>query len=183
MSKPNIVAVSGGLSTPSKTTTLVTTIASAAAEHLGSSLTLIELGPIAAVLGGTLRRDQATPDISQALTTAEHADLLVVGTPVYRGSFAGHFKLFFDLVERTALRGVPVILAATGGGDSHSLVIEHSLRPLFAFFEAFALPTGIYASDRDFEAGELRSPHLTPRIQAAVREAAGLLLATSNARL
>ncbi|MBB4171528.1 FMN reductase [Rhizobium sp. BK538] len=30
----------------------------------------------------------------------------------------------------------PVILTGAGGGDRHLLVVEHQLRPLFAFFEA-----------------------------------------------
>jgi FMN reductase len=33
--------------------------------------------------------------------------------------------------------------------------VEHQLRPLFGFFEALTMPTGIYASDRDFADGVL----------------------------
>jgi MsuE subfamily FMN reductase len=67
------------------------------------------------------------------LAAVEAADALIVGTPVYRASFTGLFKHFFDFVEQTALVDVPVLLAASGGSDRHALVLEHQLRPLFSF--------------------------------------------------
>ena len=84
--------------------------------------------------------------------------LLIVGTPVYRASFTGLFKHFFDFVEQTALVDVPVLLAAQGGSERHALVLEHQLRPLFSFFQAQTLPIGVYATDKDF----------TPRIPSTV---------------
>jgi FMN reductase len=42
------------------------------------------------------------------LAAVEAADALIVGTPVYRASFTGLFKHFFDFVEQTALVDVPV---------------------------------------------------------------------------
>jgi FMN reductase len=76
------------------------------------------------------------------LAAVEAADALIVGTPVYRASFTGLFKHFFDFVEQTALVDVPVLLAASGGSDRHALVLEHQLRPLFSFFQAQTLPIG-----------------------------------------
>ena len=59
----------------------------------------------------------------------ESADALIVATPVYRGSYTGLFKHLFDLVDHEALIGTPVLLAATGGSDRHSLVIDHQFGP------------------------------------------------------
>src|SRR5205807_2048445 len=78
---------------------------------------------------------QAQPILAQILA----AEVLVVGSPTYKGSYTGLFKHFFDLIDPAALRGKPVLLTATGGGDRHALIVEHQLRPLFGFFEAFAL--------------------------------------------
>ena len=52
--------------------------------------------------------------------------------------YTGAFKHVFDLVRHDRLRGTPVILTATGGNLSHSLVTEHELRPLFGFFGALS---------------------------------------------
>lgn len=78
----------------------------------------------------------------------ETADLLIVGTPVYKGSYTGLLKHLIDLLDYRALAGVPVGLIATGGSDRHALVVEHYLRPLFGFFTARTLPTGVFIGDR-----------------------------------
>ena len=96
------------------------------------------------------------------------ADVLVVGSPTFKGSYTGLFKHFFDLLDPSSLRGKPVILAATGGGERHSLIVEHQLRPLFGFFEALTMPTAIYASDKDFADGVLVS-EADPRSRPASR--------------
>jgi FMN reductase len=93
------------------------------------------------------------------------------------------FKQLFDLVEPTALRGKPVLLAATGGGDRHALVIEHQLRPLFGFFEAATLATGVYAAERDFADGAPASPALLERIDRAVDQLARQLGARRPGRV
>lgn len=67
------------------------------------------------------------------IQTIIEAEALVIGSPTYKGSYTGLFKHVFDLLDPADLRGKPVILTATGGGDRHSLVVEHQLRPLFAF--------------------------------------------------
>ena len=69
-----------------------------------------------------------------------------------------------------ALAGKPVLLTATGGGDRHALVIEHQLRPLFGFFEAASLPTGVYAGGTDFRDGQPASDALLARLDRAVEQ-------------
>ena len=99
------------------------------------------------------------------------ADALVIGSPVYKGSYPGLFKHFIDLIEPERLYGKPVLLSATGGGDRHALMVEHQLRPLFGFFMAHSLPTAIYAAARDFGPdNEIRSQDLITRIDKAVNQ-------------
>ncbi len=99
------------------------------------------------------------------------ADILVVGTPTYKGSYTGLFKHFIDLFEPLALQGKPILLTATGGSDRHALIVEHQLRPLFGFFMAHTLPTGIFAVDRDFVNHQIVAEHINARIAQAVEEA------------
>ena len=42
------------------------------------------------------------------------------------------------------------MLSATGGSERHALVLDHGLRPLFAFFSADIIATGVYATEADF---------------------------------
>jgi len=114
--------------------------------------------------------------VQDDLAAVEAADALIVGTPVYRASFTGLFKHFFDFVEQTALVDVPVLLAASGGSDRHALVLEHQLRPLFSFFQAQTLPIGVYATDRDFNTDyRVQSEQLRDRITLAIARALPVL--------
>lgn len=173
--KPNIVTFTGGLWSPSKTKSLALAISAAIAERVDANPSLVEASALAHEIGTTLTRDAAPASLLEALTAVEDADVLVAASPVFRGTFGGHFKHFFDLVDPLALRGVPVVLAAAGGGDKHCLVVEYALRPLFGFFQSFVVPTTIYASERDFESGTLTNPVVASRIDNAATEVATLL--------
>lgn len=81
-------------------------------------------------------------------------------------------KHLIDLIDPEALRATPILLTATGCGDRHALVIEHQLRPLFAFFEAAVLPTCVYAGAADFSDGAPSCPRLMARLDRAVEQIA-----------
>jgi FMN reductase len=170
-----VVAVSGSLHEPSKTTALVRAITAAIAERAEVDARLIELTRIGPSLAGALRRDQLPADVEEQLQAIENADLLIVGSPVYRASFTGLFKHLFDFVGQYALVGKPVLLAATGGGERHALIIEHQLRPLFSFFQALTLPLGVYASDTDFDGYTIATEVLESRIALAADRALPLV--------
>lgn len=69
-----------------------------------------------------------------------------------------------------------MLLTATGGGERHALMVEHQLRPLFAFFEALVLPTAVYATDKDFLDGVLASEVIRKRGEQAIDDASSLLI-------
>jgi FMN reductase len=169
MSRPlRVVGVSGSLSEPSRTTELVRAILAEVGLRIEIEPTLIEIAALGPGFAGALHRDQVAPAVEEALQLIESADLLVVGSPVYRASFTGLFKHLFDFVGQYALTGTPVLLAATGGGERHALIIEHQLRPLFGFFQALTLPIGVYASSSDFASDGVTSPDVIHRVVQAV---------------
>ena len=172
----SIVAVSGSLHSPSKTTVLVREILegfanalrSGAGDDLEVETHLIELSEIGREFSGALSRHDLNPIAEDALRRIESATLLIVASPVYRASFTGLFKHVFDFVGQYALIDKPVLLAATGGSDRHALIIEHQFRPLFSFFQAITLPIGVYASDTDFVDYRIDSAALRERIDQAI---------------
>lgn len=169
MSLPQIVGLSGSTSRPSRTTALV----EALLENLSDlgPCRLIELADEAPQLASALSPAALTGRAASTVAAVEAADLLVVGTPVYRGSYPGLFKHLFDLVDHRALAGTPVVLAATGGSALHALMIEHQLRPLFGFFSALTLPTGVYATEADFDGYALSGERVRERAARAAAEA------------
>ena len=169
--KLKVVAVSGGLQRPSRTLVVVERLLAVLGDSLPIDTHLVELGQIATRLAGAVHRAQVPVDLEAHIKAIESADLLIVGSPVYRASYTGLFKHLFDLVHHEALFDVPVLLAATGGSDRHALVIDHQLRPLFSFFQARTLPIGVYASEEDFSGYAISNPALDERIALAVTRA------------
>jgi FMN reductase len=115
-----------------------------------------------------------SPALTRALAAVSEADGVVAVSPIFNASFSGLFKSFVDLLEPAALTGRPVLVAATGGSGRHSLVLDHALRPLFAYLHALVLPTAVYAARADWsgDAGAL-----VERIERAGEELAGAVAA------
>jgi FMN reductase len=174
----SVVALSGSLHAPSKSTALLGAITTAIAERADVDVHLIEISELAAGLGPALRRGQLPAPVEAELQRIESADLLVVASPVYRASYTGLFKHLFDLVGQGALKDTPVLVAASGGSERHALVIEHQLKPLFAFFEAAVLPLGVYAKDADYENYVVTDPALLATIERAADSAARAVTVT-----
>lgn len=166
-----VVAVSGGLHRPSKAATLVEHLSKLIAAQVHCETQLVELGQLAPHMTGTVRRSELPDTVELGLAAVEQADVLVVATPVYRGSYTGLFKHFFDFIHQDALIDTPVLLAATGGSERHALMIDHQLRPLFSFFQARTLPLGVYATDKDFAGHTLHNADLIQRAKLAVERA------------
>lgn len=166
-----VIAFSGSFNRPSKTTALVNYIGEKVAKKFGTEVVTYDLLDIGTTLGLAQRADKLEPKGQKIIEELTLADAIIIGSPVYKGSYPGLFKHFIDLIEPERLYGKPVLLSATGGGDRHALMVEHQLRPLFGFFMAHSLPTAIYASSRDFGPdNEIQSQDLVSRIAKAVNQ-------------
>jgi FMN reductase len=183
MSKKLVLGVSGNLTRPSKTRSFVDHIAGQVAKNIGASSTTFDIEDLGPSFAQARRIGDLDPSVRNIVELLADATVLVVGSPTYKGSYTGLFKHFFDLLDRSSLKGKPVILAATGGGERHSLIVEHQLRPLFGFFEALTVPTAIYASEKDFANGVLVSEAIRARAQQAVAEACRAVGGADNVSL
>jgi FMN reductase len=174
----NIVAVSGSLSSASRTRALAESIMSRIAHHKSARQHVIDIAELAPDLGKAISFNHIPPSIMQAQKILSKADLIILASPVYKGSYSGLFKHFLDLLAPDAIRGKVVILAATGGSERHALILEHQLRPLASFFEAVTVPAGVYAKDTEFTGYALpddRNVEILKRIDIAASQALTLL--------
>lgn len=183
MSVRTIVVVTAGLSVPSSTRLLADMLGDAVAKAVESrgaevEVEYVELRPLAHALADNLLTGFATGELLQAIEKVKRADGLVAVTPVFSASYSGLFKTFFDVLEVGALDGKPVILAATAGTARHSLVLDHSLRPLFSYLHAVAVPTGVFAASEDF--GGTSDGSLEKRVDRAASELAALVASGSG---
>lgn len=167
----DVVVVNGSPNARSKTMGLADLVTA----HLGSLLPIkvhrIDVYALGASFTGAKARDEVSPDVEAELVRVESADVIIAATPVYRASYSGMFKHFFDLVDQYGIANTAVILVATGGSDRHALVIEHALRPLFGFFQANTLPVGYYANAGDFDGTTVLNAEVYSRIEVGLHDA------------
>lgn len=180
MAQPRILGFSGNPSRPSRTRLLVETVVSGIAGRIGGEVHIEDLADLGPAFGAARHAAELNGAARLLIEKIIAADVLVVGSPTYKGSYSGLFKHVFDLVDPLALVGKPVILTATGGSDRHALIVEHQLRPLFGFFAAHTAPTGIYATERDFADGRLVAEPVFNRIGQSIAEIERLLPAPAS---
>ncbi len=179
MPGPTVVGFSGNLTRPSKTRSFVEYVVADVARRYRMAASIHDIEDLGPSFPSARWTRDLDPQARSILDYVVGADVLVVGSPTFKGSYTGLFKHFFDLLDPSALKGKPVLLTATGGGERHALIVEHQLRPLFGFFEAATLPTAVYATDKDFADGVLVSAAIRERAERAVADV-GYALATRS---
>ena len=180
MATAKLAVVSAGLSVPSSTRLLADRLADATTTALRGhgvqpDVQVVELREHARDLADHLVTGFANASLQTAVDTVGGADGLIAVTPIFSASFSGLFKTFFDVLDKDALTGKPVLLAATAGTARHSLALDHALRPLFAYLRAVAVPTGVFAASEDWAGGGGVDSALADRIERAAGELADLV--------
>lgn len=107
------------------------------------------------------------------------AEIVVISTPIYQGSFAGSLKLLLDLIPQNGLSNKIIIPVATGGSISHLLAIEYALNPVISNIGAETILPGIYGTNQDFidkqTHYEIQNISLTQRIEQTVQRSLAYL--------
>ncbi|MET8504265.1 FMN reductase [Streptomyces sp. NPDC004787] len=178
-----LVAVSAGLSSPSSTRLLADRLLQAtryrlAEQEYAVDVEVVELRDLAVDIANNFVTGFPSQKLQGTIDTVTGADGVIAVTPVFTASYSGLFKSFFDLIDPAALTGTPVLLGATGGTARHSLVLDHALRPLFAYLRALISPTAVYAASEDWgTGGDEYTEGLPNRINRAGAEFAELIAA------
>ncbi|MCT1596605.1 FMN reductase [Corynebacterium sanguinis] len=178
-----LIVLSAGLSTPSTTRQVADTIASGVSSAVGGrgeklEVTTIELRELTGDLAQQTSTGMSTPRLDEVKTQLSEADGLVAVTPVFKASYTGLFKMFFDVLDTDALNGMPTIIAATAGTARHSLVTEYAMRPLLSYMRAVVVPTSLFAATDDF--GGPEGADFNKRVARAAAELARLIVATEG---
>ncbi|MFC4033697.1 FMN reductase [Streptomyces polygonati] len=172
----NLVVVTAGLSLPSSTRLLADRLTEATRRQVRQEdldIRVIELRELANQIAQNMVTGFPGPRLRDAIEAVTGADGLIAVTPVFTGSYNGLFKSFFDVIDKEALAGTPVLIAATGGSARHSLMLEHAMRPLFAYLRAIVMPTAVYAASEDWGTGG--DSALDSRVDRAAAELAALV--------
>jgi FMN reductase len=175
MTSRSVVVVTAGLSQPSSTRLLGEQLAAATVAALGepAEVRVVEVRDLAHQLVDNALTGFPGTELRDALEAVAAADAVIAVSPIFNASYSGLFKTFFDVLEPGALTGKPVLVAATGGSERHSLALEHAMRPLFAYLRAVVVPTAVYAASSDWASAGRQG--LTARVERAAGELAALV--------
>jgi FMN reductase len=181
MSARTLAVVTAGLGQPSSTRLLADRLAAASEQALRDrgvtpSVEIVELREVAHDLTDNLLTGFPGPALGAAIDTVVRADGLIAVTQIFTASYSGLFKSFFDVLDKDALAGKPVLVAATAGTARHSLALDHALRPLFAYLRAIVAPTAVFAAAEDWGASA-PDRALSDRIERAAGELSELVAA------
>jgi FMN reductase len=102
---------------------------------------------------GAALLDWADPAVGELVATVQAADLAVVASPTYKGSYTGLLKLFLDRFGAGSMTGtaVPVML---GGHWKHALAADLLLKPILVEIGATCPTSGLFLLDSEYEASE-----------------------------
>ena len=116
-----------------------------AAGLAGAELTVIDLAELAPyLLAGP------TPEtVKAAVATAVDADVLLVASPTYKGTYTGLLKVFCDQIATGALAGSVAIPLLVMGSLAHTLAVETHLRPLLVELGAQVPTPGLALIESD----------------------------------
>jgi FMN reductase len=173
-----LTIISGGLRDPSSTRLLADRLEGSvrtelAALDITAESSFVDLRPLGRPIMDAMLTGLVGPTLESAFEIVANADGVIAVTPAFNASFSGLFKSFFDVLPPESLADMPVLIGATGGTERHSLVLEHSLRPMFSYLQAIVSPTGVYAATEDFGAGQ--GAALGQRIAKAAADFARLM--------
>ncbi|ODR80021.1 FMN reductase [Haladaptatus sp. W1] len=159
----HVVALCGSLRDESGTRAALGT-ALDAAEAAGATTTLVDLRTYDLPL---VDADEASPADAESLRrTLRDADAILLGTPMYHGSYSSPLKTALDYCGFEEFEDKTVGLLAVSGGRFPTSALEH-LRSVCRALNAWTLPLEVGVSDAhsSFADGELTDPTAAERVR------------------
>jgi FMN reductase len=102
---------------------------------------LVDLGP--SLL------NPADPDLEEAVRAVTQADLVIVASPTYKGSYTGMLKVFLDALPSGALRGVTAVPLMLGAQWRHGMAADLLLKPVLVELGASCPTAGLFVLDTE----------------------------------
>lgn len=175
-----LVCINGSPRSMSRTGVLIDRIGQAIQRRMPMERTDVGFASVGTAVLSGLDRPSLSPKGDAVCQLVEQADILVIASPVYRGSYSGLLKHLFDMVDRAAMQDKIAILAVTGATPLHGLVLEHQLRPLMGFFGIQTAATALYGLEGDVGLDGMIAAPLVKRLEAAADEIVAIAVAKQS---
>jgi FMN reductase len=174
----SVVTVVGNPRAGSRTAAAAASVAELLASELGTPYRIDELVDLVtfapAIFPGENASEQERTALDNAVDLVSSASVVVVATPVYKGSYTGLLKSFLDVLRPQALAGAVVVPVTVSAAPSHKLLADQHLRPVLAELGASTPVPGVILEERDLE-------DLQVVLSGWLRDNAGIVQATTIA--
>lgn len=111
-----------------------------------------------------------SPAIQHTLAVISNADAVVAVSPVYKASYTGIIKSFFDLLPEKALANKTILPIANGGTGAHLLAIEYAFKPLFSVLGATDIVDGVFIIDSQVQYSKTELTFLSKETEQRLRK-------------
>jgi FMN reductase len=149
------LAVAGAVTPPGRLNAAVATTVEIAASRSGVTASMLSLADHRVSFADGRPLEKFTDDTAAVVARVARADVVLLASPVYRGTFTGALKNLLDLTPVEALRDKPVGIVAMGATLHHYLGVDWHLRAVLAWFGALVAPTSVYLEPAHFRDGRL----------------------------
>ncbi|MBB5983768.1 NADPH-dependent FMN reductase [Kribbella solani] len=169
----SVVTVVGNPRPGSRTAAAAASVAELLASELGTPYRIDELIDLVTFAPAIFRGDQSSKAertgeaeqtgeaqraaeveraaLENAVDLVSSASVIVIATPVYKGSYTGLVKSFLDILRPQALAGAVVIPVTVSAAPSHKLLADQHLRPILAELGATTPVPGVILEEHDLE--------------------------------
>ncbi|WP_194165534.1 NADPH-dependent FMN reductase [Oceanobacillus sp. CFH 90083] len=89
--------------------------------------------------------------VRSIIAAIEKAQVIIIGTPIYKASFTGVLKALIDLFPQHIFEDKTILPIATGGTIAHYLVLDYSLTPILQSLGAIRILKSIFIVDKQIE--------------------------------
>jgi FMN reductase len=144
---PTVLAVIGNPRPESRTHGLARTLVT----QIATAVDAIELEEVDLAVLGSAVLDWGDAAAGAAVKRALAADILVVSSPTYKGSYSGLLKGFLDRIGGGALAGAAAIPILLGGAPNHTMAVNVHFAPLLVELGA-VVPGGLFVLESDVDA-------------------------------
>jgi NAD(P)H-dependent FMN reductase len=165
----HVVALCGSLRDDSHTRTALE-VALDAAESAGASTTLVDLRALDLPVFDADRDDAG--DATELQSTVAAADAILLGTPMYHGSYSSPLKTALDYCGFDEFEDKTVGLLAVAGGGFPVTALDH-LRSVCRALDAWVIPhqAAVPSAYDQFEDGAFVDDDLAARVRTLGRRA------------
>ncbi|MFA5077724.1 MAG: NADPH-dependent FMN reductase [Candidatus Micrarchaeia archaeon] len=106
----------------------------------------------------------------EVVKMVESSDVLLIGSPIYDAVFSSGIKNLFEFVNYKSMEGRIAGFMIKSSNPGSSQLVRSQLVALMHYFGIICNPRAVFASDADFENGNLKNEDVKKRIERLVDE-------------